>query len=150
MDRYEGPLTSLTIGLHRGLYFSIIMDRYEGPLTSLSIGLHRGLYFAIIMDRCEGPLTSLTIGLHRGLYFAIIMDRCEGPFLVPPALLCFILPWSILAYPSVPSPALPWPALPLTEKLYFTTLFKVNGICETYTKSSRRVNYHNYFSNPLE
>jgi hypothetical protein len=43
MDRYEGPHTSLTIALHRGLYLAIIMDRYERPLTALNIALHGGL-----------------------------------------------------------------------------------------------------------
>jgi hypothetical protein len=43
MDRYEGPLTHLTIALHIGLYIAIIIDRYEGPLTPITIALHRGL-----------------------------------------------------------------------------------------------------------
>jgi hypothetical protein len=37
MDRYEGPLISLTIALHRGLYLASIKDRYEGPLAALTI-----------------------------------------------------------------------------------------------------------------
>jgi hypothetical protein len=47
MDRYEGPLTALTIALHGGLSLVIIMERYEGPLTALIIALHRGLSLAI-------------------------------------------------------------------------------------------------------
>jgi hypothetical protein len=43
------------------------MDRYEGPLTALSLALHRGVYLVIIMDRYEGPLTAVTIDLHRGI-----------------------------------------------------------------------------------
>jgi hypothetical protein len=43
MDRYEGLQTALTIALHRGLYFAIIMDRYAGPQTALTIALHRRL-----------------------------------------------------------------------------------------------------------
>jgi hypothetical protein len=50
MDRYEGPLTPLTITLHIGLYIAIIIGRYEGPLTPITIALLRGLYLAIIMD----------------------------------------------------------------------------------------------------
>jgi hypothetical protein len=59
------------------------MDRYGGPLTSLTIALHTGLYLAIIMDRYGVPLTALTIALHRGLYLAIIMDRYGGPYYCP-------------------------------------------------------------------
>jgi hypothetical protein len=39
------------------------MDRYEGTHTSLSIALHRSLYFVIIMDRYEGSHTAFTIAL---------------------------------------------------------------------------------------
>jgi hypothetical protein len=35
MDRYEGPLTTLTIALHRDLYLAIIMNRYEETLLPL-------------------------------------------------------------------------------------------------------------------
>jgi hypothetical protein len=41
MDRHEGPLTALTIALHRGLYLAIIMDRHEGPLNALTRALHK-------------------------------------------------------------------------------------------------------------
>jgi hypothetical protein len=54
MDRYEGPQTALTIGLHRGLFLAILMDRYERPRTTLTIALHRGLYLGIIMYRYSG------------------------------------------------------------------------------------------------
>jgi hypothetical protein len=37
MDRYEGPLTALTIALPRRLYLAIIMDRYGEPHTTLTI-----------------------------------------------------------------------------------------------------------------
>jgi hypothetical protein len=43
MYRYERPLTSLTIALHRGLTLAIIMVRYLGSLTALTIALYRGL-----------------------------------------------------------------------------------------------------------
>jgi hypothetical protein len=43
MDRYEGPLTTLTIAFYRILYIAIIMDRYEGTVTKLTIALYRGL-----------------------------------------------------------------------------------------------------------
>jgi hypothetical protein len=43
MDRYGGPLTALTIALHRGLRLAIIMVRYEGSDTALTIALHKGL-----------------------------------------------------------------------------------------------------------
>jgi hypothetical protein len=39
--------------LLRGHYIAIILVRYEGPLSALSIALHRDLYIAIIMDRYE-------------------------------------------------------------------------------------------------
>jgi hypothetical protein len=42
--------------MHGGLYLAIIMNRYEVPLTALTIALHVGLYLAIIMDGYEGPL----------------------------------------------------------------------------------------------
>jgi hypothetical protein len=53
MDRYEDPLTALTIALHGGLYLAIIMDRYEGHHTDITIALEGGLYLAIILDRYE-------------------------------------------------------------------------------------------------
>jgi hypothetical protein len=40
-DRFEGPLTALTIALHRGLYLDIIMDRYERTDIPLTIALQR-------------------------------------------------------------------------------------------------------------
>jgi hypothetical protein len=43
MDRYEGPLTALTISLHGGLYLAIIIYRYGWLHTPLNITLHGGL-----------------------------------------------------------------------------------------------------------
>jgi hypothetical protein len=43
MDRYEGQVTALTIGLQTGLYLAIILDRYGGPLTSVTIASHRDI-----------------------------------------------------------------------------------------------------------
>jgi hypothetical protein len=60
------------IAFNGGFYLPNIMDRYEGPLTALTMALHRGLYLDIIMDRYEGPLTDLTNSLalrpHLSLY----------------------------------------------------------------------------------
>jgi hypothetical protein len=56
----------------------MIMDRYGGPLTAITIALHRSLYLAIIMDRYGGPLTAVTIAFYRGLYLAIKMTVIEG------------------------------------------------------------------------
>jgi hypothetical protein len=50
MDPYEGPITSVTIALHVGLYLSIIMDLYGGPQTTLIVALPGGFYLAIKMD----------------------------------------------------------------------------------------------------
>jgi hypothetical protein len=90
MDRHGGSQLELTISLHGGLYFAIIMDRHEWPYTSLTITLHRGLYLAIKMDRHEGPHTDLTIALHGGLFFnfffcfqPICRVRSEAPNLLP-------------------------------------------------------------------
>jgi hypothetical protein len=43
MERHEGLQTDLSIALHTGLKFVIIMDPYAGPQTALNIALHRGL-----------------------------------------------------------------------------------------------------------
>jgi hypothetical protein len=73
MDRYEGPITALTISLHVDLCLSNIMYLYEGPHISLNIALLRVLCLTI-NDRYEGPHTSLNIALNRGLYIFIILD----------------------------------------------------------------------------
>jgi hypothetical protein len=56
MDRYEGPITDLTIALSGGLELAIILDCNEGPVTALNMALQAGLYLDIIMDRYKGPL----------------------------------------------------------------------------------------------
>jgi hypothetical protein len=43
MHRYKGPLTALTIALHRGLLLAIIMDRYKGSITALTLAFPRFL-----------------------------------------------------------------------------------------------------------
>jgi hypothetical protein len=50
------------------------MDQHQRPQIELSIDLHRGLYFAIIMDLYEWPHTPLTISLLLDLYLTIRMD----------------------------------------------------------------------------
>jgi hypothetical protein len=44
MHRYEGPHSTLTMALDRGLSIGIIVESYEGPLTALTITLHAGLH----------------------------------------------------------------------------------------------------------
>jgi hypothetical protein len=41
MDRHERTLTALKIALLQGLYLAIIMDHREGPVTVLTIALHK-------------------------------------------------------------------------------------------------------------
>jgi hypothetical protein len=36
MDRYEGPLTNLSIVFYRDLYINILIERYEGSHTALT------------------------------------------------------------------------------------------------------------------
>jgi hypothetical protein len=59
MDRHEWPRTALTIALHGGLYFSIIMDRYEDPQSVLTIALLKSLYLVLSWIVMEGPTLPL-------------------------------------------------------------------------------------------